>query len=158
MKTIKVTSEAWFKKAPFHDIKMLGIKHLGIPADRFENKQAEAFKRALVRQVYTKDHQYGEDFEITEPVNPFGTPKKRVRLGEALKGDYAFVKNGLRAPDGDVRHTMMEYLQRFTTFESVIQAWDADHEEKTFKSTGALTFTFQGFIGWALKRCWIIRV
>jgi hypothetical protein len=158
MKTICVTSEAWFKKAPFHDVKMLGIKHLGIPADRFENKQAENFKRAMVRQVFTKDHQYGAEFEVAEPVNPFGTPKKRGGTGEALKGGYAYVKCGLRAPEGDPRWDMDKCMAKHSTFEEAIECWNEEHGTAKFKSTGALEYDFIGQLRWALKRGWIIRV
>ena len=158
MKTIKVTSEAWFKKAPFHDVKMLGIKHLGIPADRFENKQAEAFKRALVRQVYTKDHQYGEDFEITEPVNPFGTPKKRVRLDDALKGDYAFVKNGLRGEPGSLRVEQVLVISECSTFEQAILRWKNEFSDEKAPTSGKGLVSMSEMLRWALKRGWIIRV
>lgn len=158
MKTIKVANEGWFKSAPFHDVKMLGIKFLGVPAERFESKQAEHFKRAMVRQLYNKDHQYGEEFEIAVPDNPFGTPNKRQSLSTKLVGPYAFVKNGLRAPEGDMRWEMMDCVAQNTTFEEANACWERDHGSDKYKSTGALEYDFKGLIAWALKRGWIIKV
>ena len=105
MKEITVNSENWFKIASWHDVKMLGLKHLAIPAENLDSKQSEQFKRSLVRQVYMKDHEFGEKFDVMPVANPFGkAPKRKTRpAGEALTGEYAVVRNGLRAPEGDVQ-------------------------------------------------------
>jgi hypothetical protein len=154
---INVANEVWFKEAPFHQVKMLGVKFLEIPAARFENKQAESFKRALVRQAYKAKHEYGEEFEIAEPVNPFGTPNRKS-LSTKLVGQYAFVKNGLRAPEGDTRWKMMECMARHTSFDEARKCWTEENGTTRYKSTGALEYDFDGQMSWALRRGWIIKV
>lgn len=159
MKTIKVTEEKWFKNAPFSDVRMLGIKHLGIPADKFEGKQPEPFKRALVRQVFVKDHQYGEEFEVMEATNPFGKAKARPTTRSLeLSGSYAFLKNGLRAPEGDIRREMMTLIGQHTEFSVLFSEADKVYGKTKYKSTGKLEFDFRELVLWALKRGWIERV
>lgn len=164
MKTIKVQTEQWFSKAPFSDIKMLAIKHLGIPADRMDDShKPEVSKRALARQVFNKNHQYGAEFEIIEPSNPFGkVPKRRssVVAGGGLVGEYRFVKNGIRAPEGDIRWEMMAVLEKHTKFEDAIKEWESTAGSKSkFKSTGAKhEFNFIDQINWSVTRGWIIKV
>lgn len=161
MKIVKVVNEGWFKTAPFSDVKMVGIKHLDIPAEKFANNQPEGFKRALVRQVFkSKDLKYGTGFEIMEAVNPFGAPKRRNRAGDnGLIGTYSWVKNGLRAPEGDIRHDMMKVVERNTDFKLAIKDWEGEGHApgEKYRSTGALEFTFKGLVEWALKRGWIIK-
>jgi len=158
MKSIKVLSEQWFKGAPFHEVKMLGIKHLGIPAEKFENKQPEAFKRALVRQTFVASHEYGEEFEIIEPPNPFGTPGKRKTPGTTANYDYSFIKNGIRAPEGDIRHEMMEVIGRNTSVKAAIADWETDHTPgEKYPNTGKNLITFEWQIQWSLTRGWIIK-
>ena len=158
MKLIKPLSEQWFKNAPFHEVKMLGIKHLNIPADKFENKQPEGFKRALVRQVFVKDHEYGEEFEIIEPPNPFGTPDKRKSGGGSANYEYSFVKNGLRAPDGDIRHEMMEVITRNTSVKAAVADWETDHTPgEKYQKEGKGLYTFVEQIAWSLTRGWIVK-
>jgi len=156
MKLIKPQSEVWFKQAPFHEVKMLGIKHLGIPAEKFENKQPEGFKRALVRQVFVKDHEYGEEFEVIEPKNPFGTPGKRKST--SANYEYAFVKNGVRAPEGDIRHEMMRVIERNTSVKEALADWETDHTPgEKYHNTGKGVITFIDMISWSLLRGWIVK-
>lgn len=161
MKLVKVVNEGWFKSAPFADVKMVGIKHLGIPAEKFTNNQPEGFKRALVRQVFkSKDFEYGAEFEIMEAANPFGTPKRRNRIGsDEMTGSYVWVKNGLRAPDGDIRHDMMKIMERNTDFAVAIKDWEGEGHApgEKYRTTGASEFTFKAQMEWALKRGWIIK-
>jgi hypothetical protein len=164
MKTLKVLSEQWFTKAPFHEVKMLAIKHLGIPADRMDDShKAETSKRALARQVFAKNHEYGSEFEIIEPSNPFGKVSKRrssATPGMGLSGEYRFIKNGIRAPEGDIRWEMMALLEKHTKFEDVLAEWDKTVGLKTrFKATGKThDFNFPEQINWALLRGWIVKV
>jgi hypothetical protein len=160
MKIIVVKDENWFKKAPFADVKMVGIKHLGIPAEKFAGKQPEPFKRAMVRQVFAqKDLEYGIEFEIMEANNPFGQPKRRRSSDDSLIGTYSWVKNGTRAPEGDVRHDMMTVIERNTSFQDAIKDWEGEGHVpgEKYRSTGVLEFTFKGLVEWALKRGWIIK-
>lgn len=160
MKLVKVVNEGWFKTAPFSDVKMVGIKHLGIPADKFANKQPEGFKRALVRQTFKqKGLPYGTEFEIMEAVNPFGTPKRKNRSSGELVGSYSFVKNGLRAPEGDIRHDMMTVMERNTSFSEAIKDWENEGHapNEKYRTTGASEFTFKAQMEWAMKRGWIIK-
>lgn len=162
MKEIKVTNEGWFKQAPFHDVKMLGIKFLDIPATAFENdKKPEHFKRALVRQAFVqKGHKIGEVFTIVEQPNPFGQPKKRRTVkNNDLTGEYKFVKNGLRAPSGDIRYELMDIIAKFSTFEQVVEEVENKYgKDHIFPTTGKLTFNIQSLLSWALKLGWIIKV
>jgi hypothetical protein len=164
MKVVKVLSEQWFSKAPFQEVKMLAIKHLGIPAAVMNdpNKQ-ENFKRSMARQVFNKDHEYGGEYDILEAANPFGkVPKRKVTgsIGGGLTGEYRFVKCGMRAPEGDVRWQMMKVVEENTTFEAALAIWDKEAGIKTkFKATGDKhTFNFVEMVQWALKRGWIERV
>lgn len=157
MKVVKVTNEKWFRNAPFGDVKMLGIKCLGVPADRFMSTQSEQFKRALVRQMFIKKFQYGHEFEMEEISNPFGVPKrKRSRVSPVPSGEYRFVKNRLRCPKEDIRWEMMAVLQEKTTFEEAIAEFDGKYGKSLkFKSSGKSSFDFIGMINWALKSGWI---
>ncbi len=159
MKTITVANEGWFKSASFSDVETVGVKFLGIPAEKFSGKQPEHFKRAMVRQVFVKTHSYGESFEIHENANPFGTPKKRrgPKSRKSLRtGHYTFIKNGLRAPEGDIRREMMELVGEHTDFESLFKAGSDKYGLATkFKSTGKLEFDFVGLVDWAVQRGWI---
>lgn len=166
MKTITVKNEGWFKQADFHDVKMLGITHLEIPADKFiGGKEEEASRRTLVRQVFKqKGHEYGEEFEIVEPSNPFGTPGKRKSQGasgaSSLTGTYSFVKSGLRAKEDDIRWEMEKVIKRNTSFKDLITDWEKTHEpNEKFTKSGDKggKFTFIEQVQWALKRGWIIR-
>jgi hypothetical protein len=157
MKLVKILAENWFKNAPFHEVKMVGIKHLGIPAEKFENKQPEGFKRALVRQTFVASHEYGEEFEIIEPPNPFGTPGKR-KVGGSASYDYSFVKNGLRAPDGDIRHEMMAVIERNASVKAAIADWETDHTPgEKYPNTGKGLIAFADMLSWAQARGWIIK-
>jgi hypothetical protein len=158
MKLVKILSEQWFKNAPFHEVKMVGIKHLGIPAEKFENKQPEGFKRALVRQTFAAKHDYGEEFEIIEPSNPFGTPGKRKSPGTTANYEYSFVKNGLRAKEGDIRHEMAEVIARNTSVKAAIADWETDHTPgEKYAKEGKGFFTFADQLAWSLTRGWIIK-
>ena len=161
MKTVRIINERWFRTAPFHDVKMLGIKFLGVPADRFVSTQTENFKRALVRQMYNKQYgEYGKEFEIPESSNPFGAPKRRrSKVYPVFVGEYRFVKNGLRAQKEDIRWQMMEVVKKNTTFEAAIEEFANQYGSNTkFKTAGKLEFDFQGMLGWAEKLGWIMRV
>lgn len=159
MKTIIIDDENWFKKASFQDIKMLGIRVLGIPATCFMSKQSEEFKRALVRQTFVQKCDYGQVVKIEEISNPFGTPKrKRSRNLSVLEGEYVFIKNTCRAPKDDIRHEMMAVIQTHTTFENARADFDKRYGVNTkFKSTGKSMFDFESMLGWALKCGWIER-
>jgi hypothetical protein len=158
MKSVKVLSEQWFKGAPFHEVKMVGIKHLGIPAEKFANKQPEAFKRALVRQTFVVKYEYGQEFEIIEAENPFGSPSKRKTPGTTANYEYSFVNNGLRAPEGDIRHEMMEIIERNTSVKAAIEDWETNHPPgEKYPNTGNGVFTFKDLINWSLLRGWIIK-
>jgi hypothetical protein len=160
MKIIVVKDENWFKKAPFADVKMVGIKHLGIPAEKFAGKQPEPFKRAMVRQVFAqKDLEYGIEFEIMEANNPFGQPKRKRSNGGTLTGTYSWVKNGIRAPEGDVRHDMMRVIERNDSFEEAIKDWQNEGHApgEKYKNTGQNMITFEWQIQWSLMRGWIIK-
>ena len=158
MKSVKVLSEQWFKGAPFHEVKMVGIKHLGIPAEKFANKQPEAFKRALVRQTFVVKYEYGQEFEIIEAENPFGSPSKRKTSGTTANYEYSFVNNGLRAPEGDIRHEMMEVIERNTSVKAAIADWETDHVPgEKYPNTGKNLITFEWQIQWSLLRGWIIK-
>lgn len=160
VKIVKVANEGWFKQAPFADVKMVGIKYLTIPAERFAGKQPEPFKRALCRQMFKQlGFTYGQEFEIMDqPTNPFGQPKRK-RSTKTLSGTYSFVKNGLRAPEGDVRYDMMKVIERNTSFTEAIKDWENEGHapNEKYRSTGKLEFTFKGLIEWALERGWIIK-
>lgn len=160
MKTIIIDDEKWFTKANFNDIKMLGIRALGIPATSFASKQSEQFKRALVRQTFVQNHDYGQVVNIQEISNPFGQPKrKRSRNVAVFKGEYRYIKNGLRAPQNDIRWEMMQVLGEKSTFEEAIAEFDRRYGSNTkFKSTGKSTFDFNAMIAWALKLKWIERM
>jgi len=161
MKIIKVVNEGWFKQAPFADVKMVGIKHLGIPAAKFANQQPEGFKRALVRQTFKQQGlEYGAEFEIMEAVNPFGSPKRKARAGNnSLVGTYSVVKFRLRVPEGDVRHDMNRVMERNTDFAEAIKDWENEGHapNEKYRSTGASEFTFKAQMEWALKCGWIIK-
>lgn len=160
MKEITVNSENWFKIASWHDVKMLALKYLAVPAANLDSKQSERFKRQLVKQVYMKSHAFGEKFDVMPVANPFGkVPKRRVATSDGLTGQYAWIKNGLRAPEDDVRWKMMECLEAHSTFEEATAAWEKEYGKGTkFKSTGKLEFTFKGQAEWAIKRNWIERI
>ena len=164
MKTIKVQAEPWFSKAPFSEVKMLAIKHLGVPAAVMDDShKPESSKRAIARQMFNKTHQYGEEFEIIEPSNPFGkVPKRRVSGDSAadLVGEYRFIKNGLRAQEGDIRWQMMKVVEEHTKFADAITMWDKEAGAKTmFKNSGTKNgFNFIDMVKWALSRGWIIKV
>ena len=163
MKTIKVLTEQWFTKASFNEVKMLAIKHLEVPASVMnDSHKPEGSRRAIARQVFNKSHEYGEEFEIIEPSNPFGkVPKRRTTSSSGgLDGEYRFVKCGMRAPDDDIRWQMMKVVEDNTKFEDAIAAWDKEAGAKTlFKSTGAKhQFNFIDQVKWALSRGWIIKV
>jgi hypothetical protein len=158
MKLVKILAENWFKNAPFHEVKMVGIKHLGIPAEKFENKQPEGFKRALVRQTFNAGHEYGEEFEIIEPPNPFGTPGKRKTGSENY--EYSFVRNGLRLPHTDFRWEMLAVIARNTSWKDAVADWETDHKpnERYVKPTEKkTTVSFKEQIAFALKQGWIIK-
>lgn len=160
LKTIIIDDEGWFKKANMQDIRMLGIRGLGIPAESMMSKQSEHFKRSLVRQMFVQKYDYGQVVKIEEISNPFGQPKRKRSKTTAtiLKGGYVFVKNTLRAPVGDIRHEMMAVIQEKSTFEDAIAEFDRRYGVNTkFKSTGKSMFDFNGFVGWALKCGWINR-
>ena len=157
MKKIRVINNRWFKTAEFHEVKMLGIKHLNIPADRFITKQNENFKRVMVRMQYDRMFEYGKEFEIQEISNPFGVPKRRRSTATALSGEYTFVKNGLRAQKDDIRWEMMKVLKNNTTFEAANAEFASQYGSNIkFKSTGKLEFDFRSFMAWAEKCGWIV--
>lgn len=160
MKTIIIDDEKWFTQASFNDIKMLGIRALGIPAASFSSTQSEQFKRALVRQTFVQKCDYGQVINIEEISNPFGQPKrKRSATKVDLVGKYAFIKNGLRAPDKDIRWEMMKVLEEHTSFEEATTEFDKRYGANTkFKSTGKAFFDFYGLTNWALKNNWIERI
>lgn len=157
---IKVVNEGWFKSAKWFEVEMLGIKYLDIPAARLEGKQPEAFKRALVRQVYIKKFKYGDEFEIIDNSNPFGSVKKtrRTATDTTLTGGYKYVRCGLRAPDGDIRYELFEVFKKHHTFEDCIAEVDEKYGKgHKFNSTGALIFDVRSFLDWSLKRGWLIK-
>lgn len=163
MKTVIIENEKWFKTAPFYDVRILGITHLNIPPEKFEGKQPEPFKRALVRQVFTTHHEYGAQFDLTEPSNPFGKARVRKRqpVSEQLKGTYVYVRNGLRAKENDIRHEMMTAMSEHSNFETLISAWKEKHGSMRYKSpkdNAKLEFDFENFVKWALRRGWIEKV
>lgn len=162
MKIIKVVDENWFKKAPFADVKMVGIKHLGIPADRFAGKQPEPFKRAMVRQVFKqKEIPYGTEYEIMEVNNPFGQPKRRRSATTSGDFEYVWVKNGIRTPKDDIRWEMMRIIEENTSLFNVIKAWESEGHliSDRYESTGEKKskFTFMMHFNFALKQGWIIK-
>lgn len=158
MKTLIITDESWFKKASFQDIKMLGIRFLGIPADRFSSTQSEHFKRSLVRQVFVQKCDYGQVVTIEEINNQISTNKRKSKpRGTLPTGKYLFVQNRLRAPEGDIRHEMIKVLSWNNTFEDARADFDKKYGITTkFKSTGKLTFDFNSMVSWALKCGWIV--
>lgn len=166
MKKIKIQAEPWFTNAPFNDLKMVAIKHLGAPAATMEDShKPEVFKRALARQLFNRSFEYGVEFEIIAPSNPFGkVPKRRGRSDQAkgLTGEYRFVKSGLRAPENDIRQSMMKLIGEHTLFEKAIFEWERSSgtsSKEMFKSTGDKTqFNFIDMLKWALGRGWIINV
>lgn len=165
MKVLKVLTEQWFTNSPFHEVKMLGIKHLNIPASALDDaNKPENSRRALVRQVFNKsEHEYGEEFEIIEPTNPFGkVPKRRTSTTTGLTGEYRFVKCGMRAPEEDIRWKMMELMEKNTDFETLVKAWEQESgtgPRELFKATGkSHQFNFIDQVNWALARGWIVRV
>lgn len=165
MELIKVVNEQWFKTAPFEQVMMLGIKYFNIPAEKFENKQAEHFKRAMVRQVFVKGgHQYGEEFEIyIKPkveTNPFGKakPSKKYVSNEHLSGTYSWVKSGLRAEENDIRHEMIKVIEHNSTIKDCISEWYGTHDKERYPTKGGkLTFSFEDMIKWAFKCGWILK-
>lgn len=154
---IKVANEIWFKQAPYYHVKMLGIKHLGVPAERFETKNQESSKRALVRQVYrSKYDKYGIEFEIPETTT---VTKRRTANNNTLTGEYTTSKIGLRAPKEDVRWELLAIIQKNKTFEEVIASVEEKYGEKhQFPTTGEMTFDIQSFLSWSIKRGWIIKL
>lgn len=154
---IKVSNEGWFKTAPFHDVKMLGVKYLGVPAERFDSKQAEHFKRAMVRQVYNKSHVYGEEFEIVEPENPFGAPKKRQLLGFKLAGPYVYVACTQRVPSTDIRWKMIEVVKKHTEL-SACQKELTETFEAEYPTNKEKTFKTKEYLSWCLKCGWIMKI
>jgi hypothetical protein len=159
MKKIRVINSRWFKTAEFSDIKMLGIKHLHIPADKFLSRQNENFKRVLVRMVYEKQFEYGLEFEIQEISNPFGIPKRKRAATNILSGEYQVLNVRLRAPKDDIRWEMVKVLKGNTTFEAASAEFASQYGSNIkFKSTGKLEFDFKGFMAWAEKCGWIITV
>jgi len=156
---IKIENQKWFQKAPLHQVIMLGIKHLVLPADRMnDTKKDETFKRAMVRQAFTANHEYGAEFEIPEPVNPFGAVVKTRRGGQMI-GEYRFVKNGLRVPENDVRWEIAKVLEENTRFEDVTAYFDDKYGKgHVFKATEKQGFTIKDQLNWSLKRGWIIKV
>lgn len=161
MSTVIIQDEQWFKNASFKDIKMLGIRELGIPADRLTPSpgRSEQFLRSLVCQAYVRKNDYGQVVKIQEISNPFGQPKrKRSRTVSVYAGPYVYVKTGLRAPKDDIRWEMMSVLQEKSTFEEAQAEFDRRYGVNTkFKGTGKSTFDFIEFIGWSLKLGWIER-
>lgn len=160
MRLVKVTNEGWFKKADWADVKAIAIRHLNVPAEVLVDET----KRSLVRQKFKQDgHKYGEEFEIADKaVNPFGIAKRRTvntSPNKGMTGPYRFIKNGLRAPEGDIRHQMMETIARCTSFEELFKEWEKEGHtlnEKYRKGEGKKTeFVFREFIDWSLKRGWI---
>lgn len=160
MKTIIIDDEKWFTTASFNDVKILGIRALGIPATSFNSTQSEHFKRSLVRQMFVQNYDYGQVVNIQEISNPFGQPKrKRSKNTSVLKGAYRYIKNGLRAPENDIRWEMMKVLEEKSSFEEAIAEFDRRYGANTkFKSTGKAMFDFHGMTTWALKNNWIERI
>lgn len=154
---IKIKDEKWFKATDWTTVKLFASQILGVSPDKLEGKQPEAFKRALVRQVYIKTHEYGVEFELNKPANPFGkVPRRRSSTTGGLTGEYTYVKSGLRAPEGDIRWDMDKCMQEHTTFESAIAAWEQSHGRTRYKATGdKLEFDFKKQLNWALRRGWI---
>jgi len=154
---ISIVAEDWFKNAPYYQVKMLGIKHLGIEATKFETKQPEGFKRALVRQVFVKSFDFGEEFDIRDEQNPFGAAPKRNKPGTVCAGEYRYAKSGLRAPDTDIRWEMDEVMRENTTFEEAEAEWKKRHGSHKFE-IGKMQVSFAMQFAWALRRGWIIKV
>jgi hypothetical protein len=160
MRLVKVANEGWFKQAEWADVKAVAIRHLNIPADVLVDET----KRTLVRQKYKQDgHKYGEEFDVADKaVNPFGIAKRRsvnMSAHKAMVGTYRFIKNSLRAPEGDIRHQMMATIERCTSFEELFKEWEKEGHtlnEKYRKGEGKKTyFVFREFVEWSIKREWI---
>lgn len=160
MKTILIDDEKWFTRASFNDVKLLGIRGLGIPAKCFDSKQSDQFKRALVRQRFVQLCDYGQVVTIQELSNAFVPLKRKRTVSKTeLTGEYRYMKCALRCPPNDIRWQMMEVLKENTDFSKAIQQFDKMYGSGTkFKSTGKQTFDFHGMIKWALKLGWIEAV
>jgi hypothetical protein len=161
---VTVKNEAFFKEQDFETIRKLAIHGLSIQPDKLAGKQPEHFKRAMIRQVFVKNHSYGEEFDLPEEQkpysNPFGKPRRKVKSTTVLSGEYKFNKNGLRATEGDIRNEMMKVIENNTSFEAASEEWHKSHShgEKYQVPNGKLLFTFEAQIQWALKLNWIERV
>jgi hypothetical protein len=121
------------------------------------SKQSEQFQRALVRQMFVRNYEYGHEFEVEQLLNPFGVPKrKRERSASAPSGKYTFIKNRLRVPPGDIRWEMLEVLKKHTTFEDAYAEFDTKYGKGTkFKGSGTTMFSFVETCKFSLKSGWL---
>jgi hypothetical protein len=170
MKTIKVVNEAWFSTAPLADIVDLGMREFDIDPIRFDKKD-ERQKRALVRQVFKqRDLKYGAEFELDEKAgkaNPFARkssvklPKERMSVSN-LKGQYRVVKCRMRANDNDEKWNLWLIVAQNTDFETCLAKLHEKYADRgpnpKFNSSGALQFTLESFVAWAVTCGWIVRV
>jgi hypothetical protein len=167
MKIIKITNEAWFSTAPLADIVDLGMREFDIDPARFDKKD-ERQKRALVRQVFKqRDLQYGATFELDEQAakaNPFARkssvklPKQRMSVSN-LKGQYRVHKCRMRAADNDEKWNLWLIVAQNSDFETCLAKLHEKYgENPKFNSSGALQFTLESFVAWAVTCGWVVRV
>lgn len=168
MKVIKVINEAWFTTAPLADIVDVGMREFDIDPTKFAKKD-ERQKRALVRQVFKqRDLAYGTEFEIDEKAaaaNPFarkvnipGMKKPRMSVSN-LKGQYRVVKCRMRAADNDEKWNIWLIVAQNTDFEVCLAKLHEKYGERnSFPSSGAMMFTLESFVAWAVTCGWIVRV